>query len=197
MSLYLQNDPRLFFGRKSILVAEPETRLSEHTPGYFPRKMIMSLTSKCNLRCKHCMRDKCRDMGGETMPREMIDHVVKVFFPKISCMQIGGIDFGEQMLSPHFGYFLRRAGEHGVGLDLITNGTLINRDNAPLLASTVTRALISVEGMGPNYGKIRGVEWERLRKNMALLLDARAKSERDEPLIACLNVCVIREFRDD
>ena len=135
MSLYLQDDSALFFGRKSILVAEKETRLSDYEPCYFPKKMIMSLTSRCNLRCAHCMRSRCADMGDSAMTREMVDHVVRTFFPKITCMQLGGIDFGEQMLSPHFGYFLSKVQEYGVGLDLVTNGTLIRKDNAGALAS--------------------------------------------------------------
>jgi len=197
MSLYLQDDSALFFGRKSILVAEKETRLSDYEPCYFPKKMIMSLTSRCNLRCAHCMRSRCADMGDSAMTREMVDHVVRTFFPKITCMQLGGIDFGEQMLSPHFGYFLSKVQEYGVGLDLVTNGTLIRKDNAGALASSAARVMLSVEGIGPNYKKVRGVGWERFRGNIEALLEARSSAGTDDRAIVCLNICAIREFRDD
>ncbi|MBI5810285.1 MAG: radical SAM protein [Deltaproteobacteria bacterium] len=197
MSLYLQNDDRLFFGQKSVWLADTDTRLGDYKPGYFPKKMIMSLTSRCNLRCKHCMRDKCADIPEVTMSREMIDHIAEVFFPKISCIQIGGVDFGEQMFSPHFDHFIGRVKEHAVGLDMITNGTLINKDNAGPIASSLSRVMISLEGIGGNYKKIRGVEWDKLKDKISLLLDARRCAQGDSPLIVGMNICALRNFRDD
>jgi len=127
----------------------------------------------------------------------MIDHIVEDFFKKISCIQIGGTDLGEPMLSPHFSYFVQKVKEHGVGLDMITNGTLINSRNAELIASSLTRILISVEGIGQNYKKIRGVDWQRVENGIKLLAEARDTTGRNSPLIICLQLCVFRDFRED
>ncbi len=197
MSLYLQNDERMFFGRSSILRADADTDLRKYRPDYFPKKMIMSLTSRCNLRCTHCMRGHCADVAEDTMSREMIERVAEVFFPRVSSIQIGGIDLGEQMFSPHFGYFIDKVRKHDIALDMITNGTLINRTNAREIAASLARVLISAEGIGDNYRKIRGAKWESLRSRIELLLDARQAATGSRHLAVCLNVCTIKDFRDD
>ena len=199
MSSYLSENKSVFYNRSSIWLKSEETDLINYQNNSFPKKMLLSLNSSCNLRCKHCPRShmKIEDIPDKKMSKEMIDHIAKKFFNNISAIQIGGNDLGEQMCSPHFSYFLEKVYEYPIDVDLITNGTLINKENAELLVSSLSRLLISIEGMYDNYELIRGFKWEKLEKNIDMLIEARDKLKRESPLIICLHICVMRNFRDD
>jgi len=131
------------------------------------------------------------------MSKEMIDNIVNDFFPRISAIQLGGTDLGEQMLSPHFEYFLRKVGEYPINLEMITNASLIKKHNANILAGKMSVIHLSIEGIGATFKNIRGYMWESFVQKVDLLCEARSRCNNDRSLKIYLDVCVFREWYDD
>ncbi len=131
------------------------------------------------------------------MPIEMIDSIAKDFFKKISAMRIGGSSLEEQMTSPYFNYFLSRLKECNADVELITNGTLITKESAKLIVSSISSIYISVEAIGKNYETIRRSKWEHLEKIINLLMEERNKLNKIKPVIICFAITVMRDFRED
>lgn len=194
MSIYLANEDA-FLGRPSIWRADPDCDRDDVTGAHPPRKLLLSLTSRCNLQCAHCWRGKGFAEPGHDMSEELLEYIISDVLPGMRCVQVGGSDVGEQMLAPHLPRFLKAAQAAAIPVDLITNGTRISRDNAPLLMSSLSRILLSVEGMGGNYERIRSRHWSRFLDRLQLLT-----TERDQHRNSCaivLHVTVITPFAED
>lgn len=167
----------------------------------FPERLFMSLVWGCNLSCAHCWRSHLRFINYRSkqyMQKEMIDNIVKDFFPRIKELKIGGIDLAEEMLSPNFNYLLDQLRQYpSIFSRLMTNGTLISEEKAELIASTINRVEISLEAVGKNYETIRGCGWERFVNGVDALVKAREKAAKIPPMEMQLYVCVIKELKDD
>lgn len=182
----LQNKRDIFQGRCSIWVKNDATNLDDFRGDSFPKKLLISLSSKCNTRCMYCPRSYRKPPSEQFMTKETIDRVIDDFFGKVQAMQIGGNDLGEQMFSPYFCYFLEKAGQPSIDIDMITNGMFIEKNNAALIVATLSNISISVEGMGKNYELIRAFNWEKLRNNIRLLVNERDRVKKDKPLLIFL-----------
>ncbi len=162
---------------------------------YFPKKLLIGLTSRCNLKCQHCSRSHL-DMApndGTMMSRETLDSIISDFFPHISAIYLGGTDLGEQMASPHFNHFIQEVGKYpNIDLELVTNLTLLDEKKAKLLADSASVVCISVEGSGAEYEKIRGRKWADLARRVKMLDEARSRVQRERPLKICFDVTVLR-----
>lgn len=186
--------------RSSIWSRDPRTDLADPHAFSFPRKLLLSIISRCSLRCGHCVRGHFPSGQGEVMSRQTLDDVVRDFFPRVSTAWLGGADLGEQMQSPHFDYLLQRAQDHpGLDLDMITSGVMITRERASLIAKSMSHVHLSLEGVGRNYTRIRGIRWEAALQRLEWLA-----TQRDAPtpstgrrLRVSLHVSVMRECQDD
>ena len=64
--------------RPSIDRRDPDTDLSDPLGPPAPTKLLLSLSSRCNLKCRHCPRGVFSVPAGQDMPRELIDTLVAV-----------------------------------------------------------------------------------------------------------------------
>ena len=109
------------------------------------RKLYVEVSSRCNLRCKMCFRhswidERFGDLAPAAFARVMDDQVLSgtetVFF--------GGM--GEPLVHPALEQMSALASAHGKKVELVTNGTLLNRENAAyLLNAGVTRIWVSID----------------------------------------------------
>lgn len=196
MAIYLYGG-HVFSDRSSVFVTNNDTDLTDYAGLCFPKKLLISLSGKCNLRCKHCYRGYAQVGAGIVMKKDMIDQVIRDFFTNISAIRLGGNDLGEQMTSPYFDYFLNKAREHSIDIDMITNNTLMDKNKAELIAQTVSSISLSLEGMSRNYEKIRSFKWSQFEKAVDLLVEARQRNVRDKKLMIALAITVMRNFKED
>jgi MoaA/NifB/PqqE/SkfB family radical SAM enzyme len=193
----LSSDSERQSSRKIIWLKEGDTDLTDYSGGAFPKKLLLSLISNCNLRCKHCGRGFFANPPGHIMSREMVDGVIGDFFGRVSAIRLGGNDLGEQMISPHFEHFLRRSLDYDMDIELVTSGTHISMDNAELLVRALSEICVSVEGFGANYEKVRGHRWADLQRKIDCLIEARNRSTRKKRLKISFGMTVLRQYQED
>ncbi len=141
------------------------------------------LTERCNLRCRHCYQDGAR--GSElALPeiRRGIDEISGMFE---AWAESYGITFspsfnitgGEPFLRNDLPDILAELGRRGYDLFFLTNGTLVTRDRARMLADTGVKGVqVSIEGCEEIHDDIRGKgSFDRSAEGIEQLLDAGLK----------------------
>ena len=103
----------------------------------------IEITSRCNLRCKHCYNES--GVLKEEISLEALNNVLRCYdenvYPFIT------LSGGEPLLHPQFWDILKTIQESGVrNILLITNATLITRDIAKRLADSKIAIQVSLNG---------------------------------------------------
>lgn len=158
------------------------------------RKLYVEITTACNLNCRICVRHAWREIVG-TMPletfRALIDQLRDL--PQMPIIHLGG--YGEPLMHPHFLEIVRLAKGAGAGVELTTNGMMLN----PLIASALVdlgldRIVVSLDAATPDrYSEIRSGNFERVVENLREL--RRIKRRRgglDRPPQVALSFLLMR-----
>lgn len=122
-----------------------------------PRSVTVTLTSRCNLRCVMCNHWKHPTRPEEEIPYDQAARVISEAadwgVPEI---ELSG---GEPMLRSDFLDLLRHARRCGIGVNVTTNGTLIDEEAAGEFARTDgLRLQISLDGASADtHDWVRGV----------------------------------------
>lgn len=99
------------------------------------------ITKGCNLKCLHCILGGC---GGQEMTTQdslrAISHIV----------QLGGktlrLTGGEPLMRKDLGLIIQEAHASGLGLDLITNGTMLDDGFLRKYGRYIKHMAISIDG---------------------------------------------------
>jgi len=80
-------------------------------------RVSFELTSRCNLNCQHCLRDKSRD-------KDLDPALVKRVLEEVKTYGINFLSFtgGEPLIHPDFEEVIRYSVEQGFEISLVTNG---------------------------------------------------------------------------
>jgi tungsten cofactor oxidoreducase radical SAM maturase len=140
-----------------------------------PQKLYLELTSACNLDCAMCYR-KSWPHSPSQLPQELLEKIL-LEIPQLKDLKevvVGGA--GEPTDSPSFVYASRQlAGKH---LTLTTNGTLLHqREICRVVADCYQRVVVSVDGEGETFLKIRGTPLEQVIAGIKTLKNTGAKQE--------------------
>ena len=123
----------------------------------------LHLTERCNLSCSHCYQtgkktdemslDEIRDLAGETA--DMLNLWSEQY--NISFIPSMNITGGEPLLRHDMFEILDEIGKRGYGLYLLSNGILINKERAKVLAGLGVKGVqVSIEGPEEIHESIRG-----------------------------------------
>jgi MoaA/NifB/PqqE/SkfB family radical SAM enzyme len=183
--------------RRSIWVKDPDTDLTEEIVQRPPRKLMLSLNSACNLRCKHCMRSLQPTLEGKPMARALLETIIERILPHTVAVRLGGNDYGEQLLGENFGVFMDAllAMENRSDLELVTNGLLMTEEKAHLLVQADTHITLSIEGMETEYTRVRGRPWQDFIRSVNMLAQAKDTLPGNEAEIT-LYVCATFDALD-
>ena len=134
-------------------------------------KLYLEPTTRCNLRCRTCMRNSWSEPGGD-LSMETFQRLLRSVeqLGSIRTMAFWGI--GEPLLHPEILEMVHLAGQHGVATEMVSNGILLDQAMAKgLVAAGLGRLMVSVDGTSPrSYAHVRqGGELEVLRQNMGHL----------------------------
>ena len=123
----------------------------------------LHLTERCNLKCLHCYQDGRPAVG---MSPEEIDETIAILSETIGqWSELYEIPFspsvnvtgGEPFLRPDLPRILSSLHRHDFDLYLLTNGTLVNREHASMLAQIPVKGVqVSMEGPEKVHDGIRG-----------------------------------------
>jgi MoaA/NifB/PqqE/SkfB family radical SAM enzyme len=112
-----------------------------------PKKLDIYVTSKCNMSCDFCRRQKgVVNMDAEDFTAELANHVLNMY-PTIQGACVAG--FGEPLMSPGLPELLETLLARKVYVGLITNGTLINDRASEIKWSRLGYVNVSVNSAFP------------------------------------------------
>lgn len=115
--------------------------------------LYWEITGACNQSCKHC------HLGGpskysQTSKEEALIRIDEFYENGVETLLLTG---GEPLLNPNVYDMIRHAKQYDMDVALLTNGTLINRRRAELLAeASPSTVQISIDGMKEYHESIRG-----------------------------------------
>lgn len=135
--------------------------------GYY--EVVISLTNKCNLKCKFCYAN-----SSQKETRELSYDTLSRLFPELEKMgiQIIALTGGEPLLHKDFFRIVKTAKKHFPIVFLATNGYFITPSIAEKIKNSgISNVQISIEGDQIIHNSIRGVPTSYKRaKNAAKLL---------------------------
>lgn len=157
----------------------------EETPrGFLVRKLDPALsmvyvepTSRCNLRCRTCVRNSWDEPMGD-MSMETYRRLVEGLRPVRSLRKMSFWGFGEPLLHPDIVEMVRMAKELKVKTEIVTNGLLLTREISESMVEVgLDSIVISMDGTSPeSYGDIRlGSDFQLVLDNVRMLQEARAE----------------------
>jgi len=105
------------------------------------RYLLLNITNKCNLRCKHCYLGTA---GHEDMETHLFETAVSQF------EEMGGLKLmlsgGEPLLHAGFWELLEVLPSYELRIVLLSNGTLIGKNEAKKLSEYVHEVQVSIDG---------------------------------------------------
>ena len=107
-----------------------------------PSKLTFQTTDHCNLDCPHCQIPK--PQKTQAMDARWLGLLAEVLLPDL--IELHPTNLGEPFAWPHFRRLCHLLDEHGVLLDLTTNGTLLDAHRLEWIAPIVRDVKISFDG---------------------------------------------------
>ncbi|WP_085169322.1 radical SAM/SPASM domain-containing protein [Brachyspira hyodysenteriae] len=144
--------------------------LKEILPLNTPLKVEIEPTSACNFKCIYC-RHSSVNIKPEFMTMEIFNKIyngVKKFNKRIKSFNFAGI--GEPLLNKNIYEMIKKANELSEDTVLITNGSLLNKENSDkLIESNIKTVRISLQGVDKNdYYKISNynIDFQKFLDNL-------------------------------
>ncbi len=132
---------RLNEGKSKIKAAD--------SPSPSLRYLLLNITNKCNLACRHCYYSK----GEKHIKPHLFEKAVSQF------EEMGGLKLmlsgGEPLLHPEFWNLMEILPSRELRVVVLSNGTLINKKAARRLASCVDEVQVSIDGIS-SHDMLRG-----------------------------------------
>ena len=141
----------------------------------YPTHLTVSVTSKCNLRCKLCFQSEYdSDLNPDLLGK--MTHV----YPKLEWFHPIG---GEPLLYDLEQLYALPFSAH-CKFKLITNGTLITLENVRSIVKNIDRLIISIDGgTESSYQAMRKYSLKKVFKNIELVQSCKTNSNCQEPRI--------------
>jgi len=160
-----------------------ESTTGTTTPTDRPLCVSFELVDQCNLKCVFCYRNFSTDKGDAletSVFQRVVDECAEWKVPSI------GFSFGEPLLAHNFKEVVAHAAQANI-LDIIitTNGLLLKREISELLIQhRITKLHVSIDAASQEvYQEVRGAKLDRVRGNIDLFLELRAKAGTCLPLL--------------
>ncbi len=163
-----------------------------------PAKVYVEPTNRCNLECRTCMRRVWEEPMGE-MSRSTFTRIIRGLraFSRRPQVFFGGI--GEPLSHPDIVEMVAQAKGVGASVELITNGTLLNRDmSRKLIDAGLDMLWVSLDGATPeSYADVRlGAAFPEVLANIAGFRDARQREYMQRAQIGIVFVAMKRNIAD-
>ena len=140
-----------------------------------PRSIWLAFTAKCNLACFHCPRGKkyVREEDAPDMDAPVFDRVEAEILPTLERVILGGNNLGEQLIYRDFDAFFRRLTRQHARIEFITNATVMPPERVEMIVEQGPVFLISTEGTGDAYERVRGRPWAKIEDTIRAIDAAR------------------------
>ena len=141
------------------------------------RELYIEPTSQCNLQCTMCSRNHWKSELIGHMDLHLFDKVIAEIPESVTRIFFGGV--GEPLTHPDIIYMLRRAKDTGRTVEMITNGTLLDRDTSEkIVGANLDMLWISLDSVEEeSYESIRsGADFGNIMENIRVFNRKRSYS---------------------
>jgi MoaA/NifB/PqqE/SkfB family radical SAM enzyme len=172
----------------SIPIESNSNGLQLRRPVTHLAKVYIEPTNRCNLQCVTCIRNSWEEPLGQTTPTVFARIVegLRLFSPPPD-VSFGGL--GEPLSHPDIVDMVRQIKALGSSVELITNGTLLNKSlSTQLIDAGLDRLWVSLDGATPeSYRDVRlGAALPEVLANLAAFRQARWTKHYPVSLDICL-----------
>lgn len=146
----LSGDGEMYVERleEGLLILKPLNQLA---------KLYIEPTNQCNLSCRTCIRNGWEEAQFGFMEDQIFERAMEGIsrLPKPPLVFFGG--YGEPLLHPQILKMVKRAKDIGCKVELITNGTLLDREmSLELIKAGLDRLWVSLDGItSEGYASLR------------------------------------------
>jgi len=158
-------------------------------PLYAPDSVSLIVSKRCNLKCRMCdfWKDNKRDGANITLDAyEELFKDLRLFGTR--AVQLTG---GEPFLRKDLNDILKRARKNQLETIVVTNGTLINKDNVNDFAANTNLVYISLDApSGRQHEYVRGVPgiFKRIMESVKLLTSCIKKNACNTRVVLCATI---------
>jgi len=168
--------------QKNSKLNEQEALKGEVCVQSYPRRIVLEMTSACNIHCKMC-------------GREAADFKATVFDPKWlkvfesiteDIEEVTLLGWGEPTLHPQFSEFLRWGDEHGLRKFFCTNGTRLSQLKDDIFQYQVELLTVSLDGPdAETNNRIRcGADFNTITNNIREIVKEKERRKTEYPYLS-------------
>ena len=174
--------------------ADAAMRVHADVVDALPSKVTFQTTDVCNLSCPHCQIPPAAKRAS--MHPKLLETLRETLLPDL--IELHPTNLGEPFAWPHFGALCRELEEHGVVLDLTTNGTRLTDEHIEWIAPIARDIKISFDGATrATFERFRrGADFDRVCGNVARLTERLRRVSVRRPLVS-LQMTLMRDNVDE
>ncbi|MDP3024012.1 MAG: radical SAM protein [candidate division Zixibacteria bacterium] len=166
---------------------ETLSRLAKREINYYrtrPTNLVAFLTYGCTSHCRTCTIWNKGRLPGELSLKEWKNLVDQIAPLNIVNVELFG---GEALLRPEVLFdLIEHISSYGIQKDVVTNCSLIDQATAEkLVESSLDKIYISVDGVGANHDRVRGVPgfFDKVKSGVEYLVKSRGSKKT--PILIC------------
>ncbi len=161
---------------------------------YPAKSLSIEASSACNIHCLCCPVGN-KAIEGHTMPLDAFKRIIDLLPSHVK-----RLDFshrGDPTMNPQFPKMVNYAHKRGLTTDVYTNGLILDRYIPELVESGLDILRVDLDGASAqSYLKYRiGSDFEKVKSNIRLLVEARARSKGKFPRKIYI-ICVVSAFNE-
>lgn len=133
----------------------------------YPRRIVLEMTSACNIKCVFCGRDEA-EFNQTYLKLDVLDKLA----PALEvCEEVTLFGWGEPTINPRFSQFLERLNKTNVRKYFVTNGTRLDKFIDDIFTHKVDIIAVSLDGAtSATNDRIRvGSSFEQITQNIRLI----------------------------
>ncbi len=159
------------------------------------KSIAIEASSACNIRCLCCPVGN-KAVEGRNMSPGDFANILDLLPPHIKLLSFS--HRGDPTMNPRFPEIVNLAFKRGLETDIYTNGLTLDKYITDLVESGLTSIRIDLDGASEHsYLNYRiGSNFERVKSNVRLLVEARSKSKEKFPKKIRI-MCVVTAFNEN
>ncbi|MGX3011299.1 radical SAM protein [Helicobacter sp. 23-1044] len=160
----------------------------------YPRRIVLEMTSACNIKCIFCGRDEA-EFNQTYLKLDVLDKLQK---PLEVCEEVTLFGWGEPTINPKFSEFLRRLNESNVRKYFVTNGMRLDKFIDDIFTHKVDIIAVSLDGADSAINdKIRvGSKFSKITQNIAQIQEKKRALGVEYPYMNFVFVAMESNIRE-
>lgn len=163
--------------------------------GALPKKLVLEISTSCNLRCRHCFRNAF-GIEPRHAPMSLVESVAEQC-SRIGIERVMLSGWGEPTTHPRFLDIVWALRERGIEVAVNTNGTTLAKYARELVEAGVSEIVVSLDGFSEeSYAAMRGYPIERVLEGLEVLASERSSRSARRPRLVIHFVATRQNVRD-